>query len=556
MIPNQYKILLLWLRFLTIVISGVKGDDHVDNFPPEGFEGRLMNPKLDRNGWKPLGQGDPLKNDPTFDYSPPALERVRYWAENNKTKDDSGSKRNKSDILLLGVPSKRENMKKEQKYTSIRRSYYGGGGGGGNLPTRLMPPPMQTLQPQRMKTTTTEMHHYQTQYPSTKSYFSSSGSGSGSGPGGSYRTKSPYDTKYAESNNYVSFTRPDTKYSNIRIGPNDFIGMQSPRKPWVHELLQKELIKPKPSPAKPIQTTSMKSVFETHRPEVFITTTSTPVYNPPTTMPFVPTTTTSQKPVYPSYMAPAAYDTFYPTIAPIDITTEEPPPVKQTMNGHFEVSMYQIIEGHSKVKTYGQSDNDTSTHEPKIVPITPRQESVVRHVTSSDDLRFTHQVKHLHTKKSTTTTTTTSTTTTTTAKPYTMNMPKDEVSTRPPSAPAQQKAPMQGLLSLLDSSLGNFFIDEPTGDEMGTLFSGPALDDTEPTIFVTTTTSYPPTAIELGSPRSSRQIFDYDQLPESRLKDLNGEEIDDESDIVPKNWLRSSVSEVKAEEGEQKLETD
>lgn len=29
--------------------------------------------------WMPLGRGDPLKNDPTFDYLPPVLDRVHYW---------------------------------------------------------------------------------------------------------------------------------------------------------------------------------------------------------------------------------------------------------------------------------------------------------------------------------------------------------------------------------------------------------------------------------------------------------------------------------------------
>lgn len=51
------------------------------------------------NEWRPVGHSDPLKNDPTFDYSPPVLDRVRYWGGDTSNKD-------KSDILLLGVPSK------------------------------------------------------------------------------------------------------------------------------------------------------------------------------------------------------------------------------------------------------------------------------------------------------------------------------------------------------------------------------------------------------------------------------------------------------------------
>lgn len=60
----------------------------------------------------PVGHSDPLKNDPTFDYSPPTLDRVRYWHENNDESNANESPTNvnynlneKSEILLLGVPT-------------------------------------------------------------------------------------------------------------------------------------------------------------------------------------------------------------------------------------------------------------------------------------------------------------------------------------------------------------------------------------------------------------------------------------------------------------------
>lgn len=34
---------------------------------------------MDFDEWTPLGRGDPLKNDPTFDYLPPVLDKVHYW---------------------------------------------------------------------------------------------------------------------------------------------------------------------------------------------------------------------------------------------------------------------------------------------------------------------------------------------------------------------------------------------------------------------------------------------------------------------------------------------
>lgn len=84
---------------------------------------------MEYNEWTPVGRGDPLKNDPTYDYSPPVLDRVRYW---DTGKDKSG------DILLLGVSSKKTpahpphrpaNPKENNYFKSpnnipMRRNYY------------------------------------------------------------------------------------------------------------------------------------------------------------------------------------------------------------------------------------------------------------------------------------------------------------------------------------------------------------------------------------------------------------------------------------------------
>jgi hypothetical protein len=87
---------------------------------PENKEGRALFPRLEYNGqWTPVGRGDPLK-DPTFDYMPPVLDRVRYWA-------DGSSNKNKNDILLLGVPSKKHtamNKKDKYSYGPVKRTYY------------------------------------------------------------------------------------------------------------------------------------------------------------------------------------------------------------------------------------------------------------------------------------------------------------------------------------------------------------------------------------------------------------------------------------------------
>ena len=41
----------------------------------------FFSPRMEYDEWTPLGRGDPLKNDPTYDYVPPVLERVHYWIE-------------------------------------------------------------------------------------------------------------------------------------------------------------------------------------------------------------------------------------------------------------------------------------------------------------------------------------------------------------------------------------------------------------------------------------------------------------------------------------------
>lgn len=67
---------------------------------------------MDYEQWKPLGRGDPLKNDPTYDYVPPVLERVHYWIDPALRKPDpeitgENNNRQKTEILVLGVTSKK-----------------------------------------------------------------------------------------------------------------------------------------------------------------------------------------------------------------------------------------------------------------------------------------------------------------------------------------------------------------------------------------------------------------------------------------------------------------
>lgn len=69
----------------------------------------LNTPQIDYDQWKPLGRGDPLKNDPTYDYVPPVLDRVQYWVDPALRKPDASvpGENHKTEILLLGITSKK-----------------------------------------------------------------------------------------------------------------------------------------------------------------------------------------------------------------------------------------------------------------------------------------------------------------------------------------------------------------------------------------------------------------------------------------------------------------
>ncbi|KAK5643743.1 hypothetical protein RI129_007588 [Pyrocoelia pectoralis] len=69
----------------------------------------IFTPRMDYDQWTPLGRGDPLKNDPTYDYVPPVLDRVHYWIEPSSRKPDSitSGETQKTEILVLGVSSKK-----------------------------------------------------------------------------------------------------------------------------------------------------------------------------------------------------------------------------------------------------------------------------------------------------------------------------------------------------------------------------------------------------------------------------------------------------------------
>lgn len=74
----------------------------------------MFSPRMDFEQWKPLtGRGDPLHNDPTYDYEPPVLERVHYWADDTKPEREHYPEK-KSEVLMLGVSSRKPSVTSRQ----------------------------------------------------------------------------------------------------------------------------------------------------------------------------------------------------------------------------------------------------------------------------------------------------------------------------------------------------------------------------------------------------------------------------------------------------------
>lgn len=95
--------------------------------------------------------------------------------------------------------------------------------------------------------------------------------------------------------------------------------------------------------------------------------------------------------------------------------------------------MSLIIEGHSKVKTYGQGTPD-DMHNAKIVAIDTNPDPVIRKVQNMDDNGHEMVVKHLHTPPN----------------------PKKETKIVDNKKPEKNNSPMDSLLSFLDTSFGGF----------------------------------------------------------------------------------------------------
>nr|XP_014103224.1 mucin-5AC [Bactrocera oleae] len=345
------------------------------------------------------------------------------------------------------------------------------------------------------------MHHHH-QQPQHHHYAMSSGSAAVI-PTSAQSSRMPishaYDSHPQDSHHYFSYARPSsnsiTSHSpqesytanSVRYSPNSLKQNGAGRKPWLHELLQKEIIKTSVKPnystsgnkyayetTKPIyermpSTNAINGGFTPITPITYVsapptvastTTKTTIVPSTPSTIAitpsvFYPTISPTLAPHTPSSTTHVIYTTptttttprsttsttssrllipttsnlaSRPTVAPMQMTTDSLFSHYKQPEAPLRGPMYLIIEGHSKVKKYGK--NGINLNLPKIVPVIPKREPVVRIAEPGEEKRGTPEtfhVEHLHVKTSTTTTTTT-----TTAKPSTT--PKSVTTAKPPTS--------------------------------------------------------------------------------------------------------------------------
>lgn len=246
----------------------------------------------------------------------------------------------------------------------------------------------------------------------------------------------PNDAYSEESASYVTVIRPkvnphpyaSTIYNkNIRnsiyhLAANVNSLEPVDKKPhWVQSLLQKEITYPMQQTTPQVILAYSPHVYESQTAK-----TTNAVDHPnasATTMEVITTT-------------PAPTSTSTPTSDAIYSYLNQPAlPVRRPM--------YLIIQGHSKVKTYGNNNggNKTEKHEPKMVPIVAMEDPIVKHVVSLDSSVGEFQVKHLHKSQA--------------------NEVKIKTTTAS-NKPTKTKVatPMVSLLSLLDSSFASFGLGE------------------------------------------------------------------------------------------------
>ncbi|XP_026464503.1 uncharacterized protein LOC113367089 [Ctenocephalides felis] len=364
--------------------------------------------------WRPIGRGDPLQNDPTFDYVPPVLERVRYWAssdERNEPKshlpeEDQSQKYHfphqelRSTYLEEDDPSNRDDDVLESRATVIRRKDTINSGPGFmrfvDAP-RFRPRPMHKrpmpatilMPPPAIKKQVSKPAQANALWVDDPSIWLSPPPVGGTTVVPSKEILVDSSTPLTTSETYVtdSIAEESMLQPQSTLIPNNLNALKT--------LLQKEAE----------VTTTFKDVEMQTTDKTFETTLNTdvsdksPFISQQTTASYAttwftrprPTTTTTEEQILvehstvPSPVPMITQNYIRTSPAPIYTTTRRP-----TTTTTFRPLMNLIIQGHSKVKTYGLIQNDNSLIAENIRHLHPKQPGV-------QDQELT-KTKHLHDK--------------------------------------------------------------------------------------------------------------------------------------------------------------
>jgi hypothetical protein len=214
-----------------------------------------------------------------------------------------------------------------------------------------------------------------------------------------------------------------------------------PRRPLLQQALQSEAAPFSIQPSTMIKEYSLSY----YNPQVINSMEFRPT--PSSTSPYMTYSTTPSTKYHHTMAASASTPKFLPTVTPKTVhdsttsTTLNPSMTTDSLFSHYKQPnqpmrgpMYLIIQGHSKVKTYGLKNNDTVKNLPKIVPIKVNEDPVIKHVVNQDETGTEMTIKHLHTNR--------------------------EKTSGDQLVEVQQPSAMESLLSLLDTSFGNLLVDE------------------------------------------------------------------------------------------------
>ncbi|XP_026681722.1 uncharacterized protein LOC103512466 [Diaphorina citri] len=114
-------VLIMGIFQLHLSLAQISPENYSNKNGKQFNTNSILSPRMEYDDWTPLGRGDPLKNDPTYDYVPPMLDKVKYWMTDSDSsrKQINSATTNSDDILLLGVSAlKKSTSKPNKKYTS------------------------------------------------------------------------------------------------------------------------------------------------------------------------------------------------------------------------------------------------------------------------------------------------------------------------------------------------------------------------------------------------------------------------------------------------------